>query len=127
VLPGAPRTPSSCALGRFQSPMQEMFWFPDRSICAAPIITCRLPAASMVNTLAYGSQPSMRSPESTRYASPSVSSKPGSNVSRASRAPRVGISPIGLARMAPSPRHASAQATTHTSARVAGIGSLFMP
>jgi len=35
-----------------QSPMQEMFWFPYRSIWAAPIITCRRPAATIVNTLA---------------------------------------------------------------------------
>jgi hypothetical protein len=50
VLPGAPRTPSSCAFGRRQSPMQEMFWFPYRSIWDAPIITCLRPAASIVNT-----------------------------------------------------------------------------
>ena len=118
MLPGAPRTPSSWAFGRFQSPMQEMFWFPYRSICAAPIITCLRPAASIVNTLAYGSQPSTWPSASSRYASPSVSSKSGANVSRASRAPRDGISPIGLARIAPSPRHASAQATTQTSALV---------
>ena len=31
----------------------------------------------------------------------------------------VGTSPIGLARISPSPRHASAQAATHTSARLA--------
>jgi hypothetical protein len=46
--------------------MTEMFWFPDRSIWAAPIITCRRPAASMVNTFAYGSQPSILPPASTR-------------------------------------------------------------
>jgi len=50
VLPGAPRTPSSWARGRAQSPMQEMFWLPNRSICAAPIITWRRPAATIVKT-----------------------------------------------------------------------------
>jgi hypothetical protein len=66
VLPGAPRTPSNCAVGRRQSPMQEMFWLPNRSIWAAPIITCRRPAASIVNTLAYGSHPSICPSSSTR-------------------------------------------------------------
>src|SRR5271169_245529 len=103
--------------------MQEMFWFPYRSICAAPIITCLRPAASIVNTLAYGSQPSTWPSASSRYASPSVSSRSGANVSRASRAPRDGITPIGLARIAPSPRHASAQATTQTSEVLAVLAS----
>src|SRR5438132_1081386 len=42
--------PGGWALGLDQSPMQEMFWLPNRSICAAPIITCRRPAATMVKT-----------------------------------------------------------------------------
>ena len=43
VLPGAPRKPSSCALGCCQSPMRAMFWLPYRSIWVAPIITWRWP------------------------------------------------------------------------------------
>src|SRR6266849_1951862 len=78
----------------------------------------------------YGSQPSMTSgwapiaqvpwPSS---ASPSVSSRPGSKVALASRAPIAGIRPIGLARISPSPRQASAQAIAHTSALVAALGT----
>ena len=43
VLPGAPRTPSSCRFGLSKSPIAEMFWLPCRSTWVAPIITCRLP------------------------------------------------------------------------------------
>ena len=39
VLPGAPREPSSCLLGRAKSPIAEMFWLPNRSTWVAPIIT----------------------------------------------------------------------------------------
>ena len=35
MLPGAPRTPSNWAFGRAWSPMQEMFWLPNRSSYAA--------------------------------------------------------------------------------------------
>src|SRR5215467_13810018 len=78
----------------------------------------------------YGSQPSITSgwppiahvpwPSS---ASPSVSSRSGSNVALASRAPMAGIRPIGLARISPSPRQASAHATAHTSALLAVLGT----
>ena len=53
-----------------------------------------------------------------RAASPSVMHRSGSNVARASRPPIIGIVPMGLARISPSPRKHSATATTHTSARV---------
>ncbi len=66
VLPGAPRTPSNCALGWAQSPMQEMFWLPNWSSWLAPIIACQRPAATMVNTDRYGSQPSTRCSASSR-------------------------------------------------------------
>ncbi len=118
MLPGAPRTPRSCAFGRFQSPTHEMFWLPYRSSWLAPIITCRRPAATRSNTARYGNQPSTMSPSSS-IASPSLSSRSGANVARASRAPSDGITPIGLARISPSPRQASAHAATHTSALVA--------
>ena len=47
VLPGAPRKPSSCALGLAQSPMQAKFWLPYRSIWLPPIITWRFPTARL--------------------------------------------------------------------------------
>src|SRR5215467_1825913 len=78
----------------------------------------------------YGSQPSITSglrpiahvpwPSS---ASPSVSSRSGSNVALASRAPIAGIRPIGLANISPSPRQASSHATAHTSALLAVLGT----
>ena len=54
VLPGAPRKPSSWALGWCQSPMQAKFWLPYRSIWLAPIITWRLPFHSTLNICGYG-------------------------------------------------------------------------
>jgi hypothetical protein len=102
-----------------------MFWLPNRSSCDAPIMMCRCPAASTVNTSRNGTQPSTTrlpsSPGASIVASPSVSSRSGSNVSCASRAPSDGMTPIGLARIAPSPRQASAQATTQTSASVGSV------
>ena len=52
-----------------------------------------------------------------RRASPSVMARSGSKVARARRPPIIGMVPIGLARISPSPRKHSAMATTHTSAR----------
>jgi hypothetical protein len=68
--------------------------------------------------LRYGIQPSTAPVGVTSDATPSVSSSSGAKVSRASRAPRAGSTPIALARIAPSPRQASAQAVTQISASV---------
>src|SRR4029450_856396 len=57
----------------------------------------------------------------TSSASPSVITRSGSKAARASRPPIVGTLPIGLARISPSPRNASATATTQISARVASV------
>ena len=137
MLPGAPRTPSNWAFGFAHGPMHAMFWLPNRSIWVAPIITWRLPAHTMSNVRPKGAHASttlgtsagaptgIGSPSCS--ASPSVMTRSGSNVSTASRAPIVGIVPIGLARTAPSPRHASAHATAHTSASVAPFAPPFAP
>ena len=61
VLPGAPRKPSSCALGLCQSPMQAKFWLPYWSIWLPPIITWRRPFQSTVNICGYGFQASTTS------------------------------------------------------------------
>ena len=58
----------------------------------------------------------------TSSASPSVMTRSGSKVARARRPPIIGMVPIGLARISPSPRKHSATATTQTSARV-GVAS----
>ena len=81
VLPGAPRTPSSWALGRAQGPMQAMFWFPYRSIWVAPIITWRRPDQTTSNILPNGSQ------ASTVFGP--VSSPIGIGAARASASPSV--------------------------------------
>src|SRR5919197_9928 len=127
VLPGAPLTPMSCTLGRCQSPMQEMLELPYRSSWPAPSIACRRPAHTISKTTRKGIHPSITFSSSpaasgrgfaTRYASPSLTSRSGSNVALARRAAIVGMTPNALARISPSPRHASAQATTHTSSSV---------
>ena len=57
-------------------------------------------------------------------ASPSVITRSGSKLARASRPPIIGIVPIGLAMISPSPRKHSATAITQHSARVdAVVGS----
>ena len=43
VLPGAPRMPRSWLFTFPHSPMNAKFWFPNGSICDAPMITCRRP------------------------------------------------------------------------------------
>ncbi len=104
-----------------------MLAFPYRSIWAGLIMTCREPCQARSKIARNGIQPSAGPgggwPSAqvpvTKRASPSDSSRSGSNVALASRAPAVGIWPIGLAAISPSPRHASAQATMHTSARAA--------
>ncbi len=101
--------------------------FPYLSICAGLIMTCRDPCQARSKIDRNGIQPSTGpgagSPSAhvpvTNRASPSDSSRSGSNVALASRAPAVGISPIGLAAISPSPRHASAQATMQISALLA--------
>ena len=110
-------------------PMHAMFWLPKRSTCVAPIITWRRPDHTMSNICRYG-HPRLDDLRASAVdadrqrardqlsASPSVMTRSGSKVSAARRPPIVGIVPIGLARISPSPRHASAHATTHTSARV---------
>ena len=79
----------------------------------------------MSNTWRYGIQPSTTlcasgvpsgGTSASRNASPSDSRMSGSKVSRASRAPMLGSVPIGLTRISPSPRNASAIATAQTSA-----------
>ena len=50
-LPGAPRTPTSCTLGRSWGPMAEMFWLPERSIWLAIIMMWRRPDHTTSNTL----------------------------------------------------------------------------
>ena len=127
VLPGAPRTPSSWAFGLCQSPMQAMFWLPYRSIWLAPIITWRGRPRRMSKTVRYGIQPSTTlggRPPSGRVvgrrsmASPSVSSRSGSKVARASRAPSIGMVPIGLAQdLAVAAQRLGAGRRTQTSAR----------
>src|SRR5437588_3514588 len=115
----------SWTFGRAQSPMQAMLEFPDRSSWDAPSMACRRPAHTVSNTVRKGNHPSItfsssgasrRSGLATRYDSPSVTRRSGSNVALASRAPMLGILPNALARISPSPRHASAHATTQTSA-----------
>src|SRR5918995_4152140 len=71
-------------------------------------------------TFAASSTPTGRS-FATSSASPSVITRSGSNDARASRPPIMGMLPIGLARISPSPRKASATATTQISALVASI------
>ena len=51
VLPGAPRTPISWALGLAQSPMALMFWLPSRSIWEAIMIRLRRPDHTTSKTL----------------------------------------------------------------------------
>ena len=88
---------------------------------AGPTTRCR----TSCRTAATLRRPSRRRPGRRRSgsgppsctASPSVYTRSGSNVSAARRAPSVGITPIGLARISPSPRQASAHATTQTSTR----------
>src|ERR687898_3477529 len=63
----------------------------------------------------------------TSSASPSVITRSGSNDARASRPPIIGTLPIGLARISPSPRKASATATTQISARVASVMLVSQP
>src|SRR6266540_7059274 len=96
-------------------------------------MTCRLPDHTTSNILPNGSHASTTFGASggapaaigvaSWRASPSVYTRSGSNVSAASRAPSIGISPMGLARISPSPRHASAHATTQISARVGSFTS----
>ena len=64
-----------------------------------------------------GAAPSGGAP-ATRAASPSVRTRSGAKVSRASRAPSAGAVPKALAMTSPSPRNTSAQATAQYSARV---------
>src|SRR5437763_6469474 len=126
-FPGAPRTPMSCTFGRVQSPIAEMFELPKRSSCDAPSMACRRPDHTRSNTARNGRYPSttfssLPAPSgsglATRYASPSLVISRGSNVAFASRAPIVGHHPNALARISPSPRHASAHATTQYSSSV---------
>ena len=61
---------------------------------------------------------------STRAASPSVRTRSGAKVSRASRAPMAGAVPKALAITSPSPRNTSAQATAQYSARVTPVSAV---
>jgi hypothetical protein len=54
----------------------------------------------------------------TKLAMPSESMRSGAKVALAKRAPIDGMTPMGLAKISPSPRHASAQATAQSSSSV---------
>src|SRR5258705_4590862 len=105
--------------------MAAKFWLPNGSIWLAPMITWRRPDHTMSNIERYGLWYSIvrasfgaknaRS-SATRNASPSVIIRSGSNVARARRPPIIGMVPMGLATISPSPRKQSAIAATHTSA-----------
>src|SRR4051794_3506882 len=91
------------------------------------MITCRRPDHTMSNICRYGFHDSIVLASSVaptgygppiRSASPSVITRSGSKLARASRPPIIGTLPIGLARISPSPRKHSAIATTQYSARV---------
>ena len=83
---------------------------------------------TIARCLRYGSQPSVtvgaaqRRDVADEHRLAVGSSRSGAKVSCASRAPRAGTGPMGPARISPSPRQASAQATTQYSARVAVTG-----
>src|SRR2546421_3130676 len=94
------------------------------------MITWRRPDQTTSNIARYGfhdstTLASLSSPTAsvfaTSSASPSVMTRSGSKATRASRPPIMGTLPIGLARISPSPRNASATATTQISARVASV------
>src|SRR5438270_6838437 len=94
------------------------------------MITWRRPDQTTSNIARYGFHDSttLGAPSSptgsvfpTSSASPSVMTRSGSKAARASRPPIMGTLPIGLARISPSPRNASATATTQISARVAAV------
>src|SRR5579862_8296765 len=122
--------------------MLAMFWLPYWSSWEAPITTWRRPAQSVSKTRRKGIQPSttLSVPSrailpATKKASPSDTSRSGSMVARARRAPSIGIIPIPLAKISPSPRKASDRATTQTSASsatgdrplVVGLAALQIP
>src|SRR2546430_5810065 len=94
------------------------------------MITWRRPDQTTSNMARYGFHDSttLGAPSSptgsvfpTSSASPSVMTRSGSKAALASRPPIIGTLPIGLARISPSPRNASATATTQISARVAAV------
>ena len=114
--------------GAPSGPMQAMFWFPNRSIWVAPIITWRRPDQTTSNICPNG-HPALDDLAVRRRRRAGSARRAGGRRRRCrrGRARRCarrggrrgsGIVPIGLARISPSPRNASAQATTHTSARV---------
>src|SRR5581483_3051457 len=119
------------ALGLAHGPMQAMFWLPNRSIWVAPIITWRLPDQTMSKNLPNGIHDSARRGASgaaltvigsaRARASPSEYTRSGSNVDAARRTAIMGMVPMGLATISPSPRHASAHATTQISALEASL------
>ena len=106
--------------------MAAKFWLPYWSIWLPPMITWRRPFQTQPNIWRYGLKCSTTLPSghavasslAMRRASPSVIARSGSKVARARRPPIIGMVPIGLQRISPSPRKHSAMATTHTSARV---------
>jgi hypothetical protein len=89
--------------------------------------TCLRPQARVSKTRPNGIQPSMApvapiaGVSASSRASPSVSRMSGEKVSRASRAPIDTIVVIGLTMISPASRNNSAQAMTHTSARLTWI------
>src|SRR5215510_3017261 len=95
----------------------------------------RRPDHTQSNIDRYGFQYSItRSPGGTSarslaisVASPSVMHRSGSKLARASRPPIIGMVPMGLARISPSPRKHSAMATQPTSARVTRSASFTPP
>ncbi len=122
--------PSSCVFGAAGSPMNAKFWLPYWSSWLPPMITCRRPDHTTSNIARYGLYPAttfsgLSTPTgmmfSTSNASPSVMTSSGATVALARRPPIIGSVPIGLARISPSPRNASATATAQTSARVKAL------
>ena len=95
-------------------------WRPSsRAACRRRRCRTRVRNGIQPSTTAGGLPTAGISPSSS--ASPSESTRSGLEVRRASRAPIVGISPIGLAMISPSLAQASAHAATQTSARVTGV------
>ena len=114
--------------------MAAKFWLPYWSIWLPPITTWRRPFHTQPNIRRYGLKCSTTLPLghsnasslAISRASPSVMARSGSKVARARRPPIIGMVPMGLARISPSPRKHSAIATTHTSARSTSASTWLM-
>ena len=90
--------------------MHEMFWLPCWSIWLAPIIR----GGVQTKDVEHGAkgQPGLGLTVDGDGGDAIGEDEVGLGLTWARRAPRRGMAPMGLATMAPSPRNASAQATT---------------